>query len=126
MKAIQLKLWPDDGRIDVHCPHCGHRFDVLPQLECRQTELEQRALNDPRVRMLPRPRREFLKAALPVFLFSQEPVGISTIAEELTFSKSGAYRQVSNLVRAGILIAEPKRVGGQYNQYRLALWNGTS
>lgn len=121
---IQLKLWPDEaGRVLVPCELCGHPTDVLPHLRRRQREIEERVLDDPRVKALRgyKTRYAFLQAVLPVLLYNHEPLGVSQIAYETGYSVSGAHRHVRALVRAGILLAQPKRAGGAYQQYRLAL-----
>lgn len=123
-RPIQLKLWPDEaGQVLVPCELCGHLTDVLPHLRRRQQEIEERLLDDPRVKALRgyKTRYAFLQAVLPVLLYNHEPLGISQIAFETGYSVSGAHRHVKALVRSGILLALPKRAGGAYQQYRLAL-----
>lgn len=124
-KPIQLTLWPDDGgAVTIACTHCGTHIDVLPQLQRRQDEVEQAVLQHPRVKALRERTREFLVAALPVLLYSSEPVGVTQLADEAGYSVSGAYWQVGHLLKQDILIAEIKRSGGTYHQYRLRRLNG--
>ena len=124
-KAIQLTLWPDDDdAVMVTCTHCGTQFDALSQLQRRQDEIERAILSHPQVKALRSRTREFLAAALPVLLYSSEPVGVTQIADEAGYSVSGASWQVGHLLKQNILIAEPKTKGGTYCQYRLRQLNG--
>ena len=115
---IQLQLWTDaDQRVPVGCPHCGHRFDVAPQLRERQAAV----LDDPRVRALPGPSREFLIAALPILVATPEPIGPRILASELPYSLTATQYQIKKLVQYGIMRSRLIRRGGTYCRYELAI-----
>jgi len=128
MKLVQLSLWlEDDDTAKVQCTHCGHTFNALGQIRARSEAAEQLLLEHPTVRALPSATRRFFAAALDVLLGS-ERVGMTEIADETGYSTSGTRWQLLKLVDARILEAVPKRDGGTYHQYKLAVnvLNGNS
>lgn len=121
MKLVQLSLWlEDDDTARVQCTHCGHTFNALGQIRARSDVAEQLLLQHPAIRALPGASKRFFGRTLDVLL-SSEQVGLTEIAAEADYTLSGAQRQVKKLVERGILAAVPKRTGGTYHQYRLAI-----
>jgi hypothetical protein len=108
--ATQLPLF-DLDTFEVTCPHCGHRFNALDQ---------HKVLEHPQVAVLPEPTQQFLHDAPRAFLLGNL-VGVAQLHRWTGLSKSGVRHQLQLLVRRGVAEAVPKRPGGSYCQYRLAL-----
>lgn len=124
--AIQLTLWPDDqDQVAITCPRCARTFDALPALREHQAEHERAVLEHPQVKALRERTAAFLELALPL-LKAGQPVGVTQLADETSYSPAGAYHQIQHLLASGVLAAEAKTEGGTYRQYRLALLNGHS
>lgn len=74
----------------------------------------------PAVTNLPEAAGLFFDAVLGV-LMEVERVGLQRLADTAGLSKQGAYRQVNVLVTHGVLAKVPKRAGGRYSLYQLAI-----
>jgi Fic family protein len=114
MTPRQLPLF-DLDTLEVSCPHCGHRFDAVKALAD-----ERRVLEHPQVALLPEPTQQFLRESPREFLLGGQ-VGVAQLHRWTGLSKAGVHHQLALLVRRGVAQAIPKRPGGKYCQYRLAL-----
>lgn len=121
MQAVQLTLWLNDPDVVEHqCSRCGSQINVMPRLRQLEQRGAARVLADPRIARLPSRTRAFFERALPLLL-TGDPVGITPLADETDYTPGGANRHVRHLLASGVLHAEPKRTGGTYHVYRLAL-----
>lgn len=121
MRAIQLTLWAEsESTYEYQCQHCGHRQNIMPDLRQSMARAIDQIMTHPSAARLHKPSKRFLGQVLPLLL-TAETVGFTQIESEADLGRTGTRNQIIRLREAGILEAVPKRDGGVYHVYRLAV-----